>query len=202
MKSYIVVNKEIYLRHKDEILPLNPRLFKEPYFYCLNKYEVPFDLKGTANYLSFTKEVIIYACSTFVDFVNILLILSFLKDNDYKGKVIIKYVFNKNDSLDKCILVNSELTIKDYDNVDELITLLKENKPLPRIDFKVVGYLSFVNFYNMIVDEDMFSLTIEELMEDFEDDVDEIASYLSNKYSNMGLNTEFYVSYLKKYMGE
>ena len=94
------------------------------------------------------------------------------------------------------------MTLKDYENVDELITLLKENKPLPRIDFKVVGYLSFVNFYNMIVDEDMFSLTVEELMEDFEDDIDEIASYLSNKYSNMGLNNEFYISYLKKYMGE
>lgn len=202
MKSYIVVNQDIYLKYKDEILPLNPRLFKEPYFYSLSEYEIPFDLKGISNYLSFTDEIIIYACSTFIDFVNILLILSFLKDNNYQGKVIIKYVLNKGKCLKDSVLVNSELTLKDYDNVNELINIIKNNKPLPRNDFKVVGYLSYVNFYNMIIDYDTFSLVVEDLIEDLEDDVDAIAMYLCDRYNNMGLSKEFYISYLKKYMGE
>ena len=39
MKSYIVINKDIYLRYKEDILPLNPRIFDKPYFYELNDYE-------------------------------------------------------------------------------------------------------------------------------------------------------------------
>ena len=202
MKSYIIVNKDIYLKHKDEILSLNPRLFNEPSFYSLNDYDVPFDLKGISNYLSFTKEIIIYACSTFIDFVNILLILSFLKDNEYTGKVIIRYVFNKNSNLENCVLVNSELMPVDYSNVNELVALLKENKPLPKIDFKVVGYLSFANFYNMICDYETYMVMIEDIIEDLEDDIDAIASYLFDKFENMGLSKEFYISYLRKYMGE
>ena len=200
MKSYIVVNKDIYLKYKDEILPLNPRLFKEPYFYFLNEYEVPFDLKGITSYLNFVEEVEIYACSTFIDFVNILLILSFLKANNYSGKVNIKYVFMQHNNLAKSIFVNTELTSKDYDEVDKVLTLLKLAQPLPSFEFKVIGYLSYVNFYNMIIDQDKFMLSIDEVIEDFEDDIDEIASYLEKKYSNMGLNKEFYKSYLEKYM--
>ena len=202
MRTYVIVNKDIYLKHKDEILPLNPRLFSEPYFYTLNKYEVPFDLKGISNYLSFTKEIIIYACSSFLDFVNILLILSFLKDNNFNGKVIIKYVLNKNSDLESSVFVSQTVTYKEYENVDELISLLKDNKPLPSIDIKVIGYWSFINFYNMIVDCEKFMLTIEDIIEDLEDDIDAIASYLQDKYYNMGLSKDFYVSYLKKYMGE
>lgn len=200
MKSYIIVNKDIYLKHKDEILPLNPRLFSEPYFYSLNTYEVPFDLKGISNYLPFTKEIIIYACSTFIDFVNVLLILSFLKDNNYEGKVNIKYVFNKNATLEKSILINTELTKSDYNDVGLILECLKENKPLPSKDFKVVGYLSFANFYNMMVDYERFMLVIEDAIEDFEEDVDQIATYLETKYSNMGLSKEYYLKYLNKYM--
>lgn len=200
MKSYIIVNKDIYLKHKDEILPLNPRLFSEPYFYSLNTYEVPFDLKGINNYLPFTKEIIIYACSTFIDFVNVLLILSFLKDNNYEGKVNIKYVFNKNATLEKSILINTELTKSDYNDVGLILECLKENKPLPSKDFKVVGYLSFANFYNMMVDYERFMLVIEDAIEDFEEDVDQIATYLETKYSNMGLSKEYYLKYLNKYM--
>lgn len=200
MKSYIIVNRDIYLHHKDEVLSLNPRLFSEPYFYTLINYEVPFDLKGISNYLPFTKEVIIYACSTFIDFVNVLLILSFLKDNDYQGKVNIKYVFNKKTTLEESILINTELTNTDYNDVGLLLDCLKENKPLPNIDFKVVGYLSFVNFYNMIIDYEKFMLVIEDAIEDFEEDVEEIATYLETKYSNMGLSKEYYLKYLNKYM--
>lgn len=200
MKSYIIVNKDIYLKHKDEILPLNPRLFSEPYFYSLNTYEVPFDLKGISNYLPFTKEIIIYACSTFIDFVNVLLILSFFKDNNFEGKVNIKYVFNKNATLEKSILINTELTKSDYNDVGLILECLKENKPLPNKDFKVVGYLSFANFYNMMVDYERFMLVIEDAIEDFEEDVDQIATYLETKYSNMGLSKEYYLKYLNKYM--
>ena len=118
MKSYIVVNKDIYLKYKDEILPLNPRLFDTPYFYNLSEYKTPLDLSGISNFLSFTDEVVIYACSTFIDFVNILLVLNFLKENNYQGEVTIKYVFMQHNSLTKSIFVNSKLTQVDYDNVN------------------------------------------------------------------------------------
>ena len=100
------------------------------------------------------------------------------------------------------MFVSNTLTLQDYENVNELIALLKDSKPLPTIDFKVVGYLNFINFYNMIVDYEKFMLTIEDIIEDLEDDIDAIASYLCDKYFNMGLSKEFYVSYLRKYMGE
>ena len=79
MKSYIVINKKIYEKYKDDILPLSARLFCEPYFYDINNYEVPLDLKGLENFLAFTEEIEIYTTSTFLDFVNIILVLSFLK---------------------------------------------------------------------------------------------------------------------------
>ena len=75
MKSYIVINKKIYERYKEDILPLSARLFCEPYFYNISNYEVPLDLKGLENFLLFTEEIEIYTTSTFIDFVNILLLI-------------------------------------------------------------------------------------------------------------------------------
>ena len=72
MKSNIVINKKIYEKYKDDILPLSARLFCEPYFYDIANYNVPLDLKGLENFLSFTKEIEIYTTTTFIDFVNII----------------------------------------------------------------------------------------------------------------------------------
>ena len=112
----------------------------------------------------------------------------------------LKYVFANNTSLEKSILVNSELTIKDYDNVDEILDCIKNNNIVKISNFKVVGYLNFINFYNNMVDIEKFMISLEEVIEDFEEDVNEIAIYLETKYSNMGLNREYYLNYLNKYM--
>ena len=99
MKSNIVINKKIYEKYKDDILPLSARLFCEPYFYDIANYNVPLDLKGLENFLSFTKEIEIYTTTTFIDFVNILLVLSFLKEKSYSGNVKINYSFLNNSRL-------------------------------------------------------------------------------------------------------
>ena len=36
--------------------------------------------------------------------------------------------------------------------------------------------------------------------EHYYEDIDNIASYLANKYSHIGLNTQYYLDYLEKYM--
>ena len=46
MKSYIVINSSIYRKYKEDILPLNARLFCDEHFYNLDNYNVPLDLKG------------------------------------------------------------------------------------------------------------------------------------------------------------
>lgn len=198
MKSYIVVNRQIYLKYKDEILPLNARLFSEPFFYNLKDYSIPLDLSGLENYLSFTSEIIIYATSSFIDFVNILLVLSFLNKKDYNGKVVINYVFLHEKNLQKAILINNNLTKTDYNNVDALIKSIIEEKQLPNIDFKVTGYLNHMNFYNMLIDPEKFIMCLEDVIEKYDEDIENIASYLYEKYSNMGLSKEFYLSYLEK----
>ena len=38
MDINIVINKDIYLTYKDEILKLNARIFSEPYFYDIENY--------------------------------------------------------------------------------------------------------------------------------------------------------------------
>ena len=45
MKSYIVINSSIYSKYKEDILPLNARLFCDENFYNLDSYNVPLDLK-------------------------------------------------------------------------------------------------------------------------------------------------------------
>ena len=76
MKSHIIVNELIVKDYKDDILNLNVRLFTNKYYYELDNYEIPLDLKGIENHLTFIDEVIIYTSTTFIDYVNVLLVLS------------------------------------------------------------------------------------------------------------------------------
>ena len=200
MKSYIIVNKDIYLKYKDEILPLNARLFSEPYFYDLKSYNVPLDLKGIENYLSFTNQIIIYTTSSFIDFVNILLVLTFLKEKGYSSEVVINYVFLHQTTLDKAISINNKLTLQQYNEVDHILECIKENKPMPNINFPIIGYINFSNFYNMLIDHNKFMMCFEEIIEEYEEDAEDIANYLFEKYSNFGLSKEFYLDYLTKYL--
>ena len=200
MKSYIVINKKIYERYKEDILPLSARLFCEPYFYNISNYEVPLDLKGLENFLLFTEEIEIYTTSTFIDFVNILLVLEFLKNKEFKGNVKINYLFLNGLNLGKSIFVNSNLTLTDYNDVGCIIEALKQGKILPKFSNKLIGYINYQNFYNMLIDADKFIFSLSEVIEKYDEDIDLIATYLEDKYSNMGLNKDFYLEFLRKYM--
>ena len=91
MESHIIINEKIYQSYKEDILPLNARLFTTQYFYNLKEYEVPLDLKGILTYLPYIKKITLYTTASFIDFVNVLLVLSFLKENNYKNEIIINY---------------------------------------------------------------------------------------------------------------
>ena len=54
----------------------------------------------------------------------------------------------------------------------------------------------------MLVDSDKFLLSLDEIIEEKDLNNEEIATYLYEKYSNMGLNKDFYQSYLKKVCDE
>lgn len=200
MKSYIVINKKIYEKYKDAILPLSARLFCEPYFYDISNYEVPLDLKGLENFLSFTKEIEIYTTSTFIDFINILLVLDFLKNKEFKGNVKINYLFLNGQSLNNSIFVNTNLTLTDYNDVGYVLKAIKEGNTLPKFSNKLIGYINYQNFYNMLIDGDKFIFSLSDVIDKYDEDIDLIASYLEDKYSNMGLNKEFYLKFLEKYM--
>lgn len=200
MKSYIVINSSIYSKYKEDILPLNARLFCDENFYNLDSYNVPLDLKGIENYLIFIDEIEVYTTSTFIDFVNILLILDFLKTKEYKGKVIINYVMFSSKKLKDSILVNTTLTNNEYDNVADFLLSLKNKEEIKNFNIKLPGSINYINFYNMLVDSDKFIMTLQDVIDECDEDIDEVTDYLFDNYSNMGLSKEFYLEYLKKYM--
>lgn len=200
MKSYIVINSSIYSKYKEDILPLNARLFCDENFYNLDSYNVPLDLKGIENYLIFIDEIEVYTTSTFIDFVNILLILDFLKTKEYKGKVIINYVMFSSNKLKDSILVNTTLTNNEYDNVADFLFSLKNKEEIKNFNIKLPGSINYINFYNMLVDSDKFIMTLQDVIDECDEDIDEVTDYLFDNYSNMGLSKEFYLEYLKKYM--
>ena len=200
MKSHIIVNTQIINKYKDDILNLNVRTFIKQYFYELNTYEVPLDLKGIENHLVFIDEIVIYCSTTFIDYVNVLLILSFLRKNSYHHKVVIKYYnFVSSDFL-KDNFLNITLTNKDYDNVDYLLTLLKLKKVIKEDLVKLPGSYNFINFINMINNQENFIASLDEVIEYYYEDIDNIASYLVNKYSHIGLNKQYYLDYLKEFL--
>ena len=191
MENFIVINKKIYEKYKDEILPLNARLFTEPYFYNLNEYKIPLDLKSLENYLSYVERISIFAQASFIDFVNILLVLSFLKEKQYKKEIDISYfIFNKS-SLKDAMFCKTILTIDDLNDVDKILDCLKNNKQIKGLNLKVPGFINYINFYNMIIDKTSFELLIDEIMEEVEDDELDIASFLCQKYENMAINKDF-----------
>ena len=159
MKSHIIVNESIIKDYKDDILNLNVRLFTNDYYYDLDNYEIPLDLKGIENHLSFMDEVIIYVYTTFIDYVNVLLVLSFLRSNSYKNKVTVKYFNFTEKDFNKDNFLNISLTNKEYDNVDYLLTLLKLKKYIKEDLVKLPGSYNFVNFINMINNKENFGKT-------------------------------------------
>lgn len=200
MKSHIIVNELIVKDYKDDILNLNVRLFTNKYYYELDNYEIPLDLKGIENHLTFIDEVIIYTSTTFIDYVNVLLVLSFLRSNAFCKNVTIKYYnFLSKDFL-KDNFLNISLTNKEYDNVDYLLTLLKMKKVIKGDLVQLPGSYNFINFINMINNHEYFIESLQEVIEHYYEDVDNIASYLANKYSYIGLDKEYYLQYLKNYM--
>lgn len=202
MNYNIIVNKKIYECYKDDFITLNARMFTNEYFYNIDSYKDDLALKGITNYLVFAKEIIIYATSSFIDFVNVLLVLSFLKENNYDKTVIVKYYLLNQQSIKNAKIAEIKLTSKDYLNINLLINQIKNFKKATVYDVKLIGINNFLNFYNMLVDFDKFLLSLDEIIEEKDLNNEEIASYLYEKYSNMGLSKEFYQSYLKKVCDE
>lgn len=200
MKSYIIINKSIYEKYKDEVLSLNARLFCEPYFYQLENYQPPFDLTGLEKYIKYIQEIEILSSSTFLDFINILLLLSFLKSVDYKEKIIINYYILKKNHLKEALFSQVTLTSKDYEKIDDLLNDIKNKKIVQKIDIQLPGILNYINFYNLMHDSEKFLFSLQDIIEEYDEDIYQIAFYLQEKYSNMGFNQEFYLEYLKKYL--
>ena len=177
-------------------------MFTNEYFYNIDSYKDVLALKGIINYLAFAKEITIYATSSFIDFVNILLVLSFLMENNYDKIVIVKYYLLNQQSIKNAKIAEIKLTSKEYLNINLLINQLKNFKKATIYDVKLIGINNFLNFYNMLVDSDKFLLSLDEIIEEKDLNNEEIATYLYEKYSNMGLNKDFYQSYLKKVCDE
>lgn len=199
MDINIIINTKIYQTYKDDIILLNPRLFCNPNFYTIKTYTIPNDLTGISSYLKYVDVIYLHSLSTFIDFVNILLVLSYLKQNNYQGQVIIKYYLLNNNNFKKAVFVNTSLTNSDYNNVDEIINAIKVENSISNIMLKLPGFINYINFYNMIIDKEKFIFSINDIIEEYEEDIDLISSYLEEKYSNMGLNKQFYLDILKKY---
>ena len=198
MNYNIIVNKRIYECYKDDFITLNVRMFTKEYFYDIASYKDDLAIKGISNYLAFTKEIVIYATTSFIDFVNSLLVLSYLKENNYDKTIIVKYYLLDQIAINNAKIAEVRLTSKDYLNINLLINQIKGFKKATVYDVKLIGINNFLNFYNMLVDSDKFLLSLDEVIEDKDLNSEEIATYLYEKYSNMGLSKEFYQNYLKK----
>lgn len=200
MITNIIVNKQIYKNYKDDFISLNPRLFTESYFYNLENYEVPLDLKGIENYLHYNEKIDIYTSTTYIDFINVLLVLSFLKNNNFDKQVIIHYCKLNDKSLSKSNFLNVTLTLRDFSYVDLLLTEIKKGKIITKDLINLPGSQNFISFHNMINDSDKFILLLQEVIDEYEENIDDIANYLCEKYSNLDLSKEYFVDFLKKYL--
>ena len=106
----------------------------------------------------------------------------------------------KSNKLQDSILVNTTLTTNDYYDVTSMIESLINENEIKSYNIKLPGIINFVNFYNMIINPERFMITLQEVIEDNDEDIEEVANYLVNQYSNMGLSKEFYLQYLNRYM--
>jgi len=199
MKNNVIVNELIYKNYKDEVIDLNPRLFTTPYFYSLNTYTTPIDLSGMEHYLKYSEEVIIYATSSFIDFVNILLVLSYLKANNYTKNVTVNYYLSRTNKLDKDLLISKTLNSQDYLDVNDILMSLKENKKITSKGNYLAGMLNYVSFFNTLADSDLLFSIIEDELED-EYDYNNAVQYLVDKYANMGINKEYFEGYVSKHL--
>ena len=50
----------------------------------------------------------------------------------------------------------------------------------------------------MLNDKEKFMIIFEEIIDENEEDIESIATYLKDKYSNMDLDKDYYIDYLKK----
>ena len=198
MKNYIILNENIYRQYKDEVLSLNPRLFTDNYFYNLDTYETPFDLKGLENYLSYVEQIEIFVSFSFLDFTNLLLILSFLKEKKYQNDIIVSYLFTNKARLSEAKLTSTKLKLEDLKDVDEILLCLKNKQSIKNVSLKIPGFINYVNFFNILTNKEQFLEIIDEAMEDIEDNETTIAKYLADKYETMGLNEKFYQEYIKE----
>ena len=199
MDINIVINKDIYLTYKDEILKLNARIFSEPYFYDIENYKNPFDLEGIDRFIQYVDNVIIHATSSFLDYVNIILILAYLYDMNYKNKVCIDYYIIGDFAYDKAIITKKELKASDFENINKIKNSLINKE---RIDdtLPIPGSIGFNNFYNQLLEPELFIEGLDEIIEECNGDIDNISSYLENKYANMGLSKDYFAKLLEKYL--
>ncbi len=199
MKYHIINNYDIFKDYKSEFVNLNIRLFGEPYFYNLKSYQVPIELNGLINYLSYVEEIVIYSTATFIDFINILLILSFLKNNNYQGKILINYLLLKKQNIKDAIFTKIIISINDFIDVDLVLANITNNQEVKNHKVNILGYANYINFYNMLLDSNKFLMNIDEMLEEIEEDESKLANYLAMRYSNMGLSEKFYGQYLKEH---
>lgn len=202
MKCFIIVNENIYKKYKEDILPLNARLFTNPYFYDLANYKTPSSLTGIIDYLKYFDEISIYTSSTFLDFVNILLIVSFFKEKNYQKKIEISYFLDYFKPFNEAVIIKNSFTINDFDNVDDILKKMKNNEKIDNIKLPLLGTNNYLNFYNLLSDNELFNLVVEELIDKYDNDLKVVAKNLESRYSNMALSSSFYEEKLKQLIGE
>ena len=198
MDYHIIVNSKIYQTYKQDILKMNVRMFTDANFYNIRNYQDPIDLLGIKEYLSFCERIYIDTCSSFLDFINILLILNFLNNNNYQGPVFVCYYSCANPNYEKALLMKTILFANDYNQVSKMIENIKNNQRTEDLVNKLPGSINFINFYNSLTNKDLFMSLIEDEVEEFEGDNEEIAAYLVTKYNQFGLDYDFFYKYLNE----
>ena len=78
----------------------------------------------------------------------------------------------------------------------------KYNQNKERIDdtLPIPGSIGFNNFYNQLLEPELFIEGLDEIIEECNGDIDNISSYLENKYANMGLSKDYFAKLLEKYL--
>ena len=86
-------------------------------------------------------------------------------------------MFNSN-KLKDSILVNTTLTNNEYDNVADFLLSLKNKEEIKNFNIKLPGSINYINFYNMLVDSDKFIMTLQDVIDECDEDIDEVTDYL------------------------
>lgn len=198
MEYHIIVNSNVYNKYKEEIIKLNVRLFCDDNYSNIKNYLPPIDLTGIIDYLPYCEKIFIESTTTFLDYINILLVLSFLNEHEYKKSVIINYYNLQEKKYQKAIFTSLCLNKEEYIDIKLLLNCLKENVKLPKLLLQIPGAINFINFHNNLVDKELFKSLIADDIDNFDGDIEEIAAYLENRFSQFNLSKEFYKNYLTK----